>query len=77
MSPRSEPAQAPPQSRRNLLYGIFSIALAGVLLYYSLRGVEWARVWATIQHADWLYLAVACLITSCSFFLRACIAPRI
>jgi uncharacterized protein (TIRG00374 family) len=42
-----------------------------VLLYYSLRGVEWGRVWTTITHARWQYLAVACLFTCCSYFVRA------
>lgn len=45
--------------------------LAAALLYCSLRGVEWARVWATIATARWSYLAGAALITSGSFFLRA------
>jgi uncharacterized protein (TIRG00374 family) len=61
----------PGKDRKRIWYGLLSIALAAVLLYYSLRGVEWARVWATITHARWQYLAVACLIICCSFFLRS------
>jgi len=72
MSTASEPVQVSQPNRRNIFYGIFSVLLAGVLLYFSLRGVEWRRVWDTIQHAEWLYLVIACLITCCSFFLRAC-----
>src|SRR3982751_5998964 len=52
-------AGAAPQDRRKLWYGLLSIALAAVLLYYALRGVEWARVWNTIVQADGVYLAAA------------------
>ena len=62
----------PPQNRRRLWYVLLSIALAAVLLYYSLRGVAWGSVWATIVHADRLYLLAACLSTSIAFFVRAC-----
>lgn len=61
----------PRKDRKRIWYGLLSTALAAVLLYYSLRGVEWARVWATITHARWQYLAAACLVASCSFFLRS------
>ncbi|MEO8369548.1 MAG: lysylphosphatidylglycerol synthase transmembrane domain-containing protein [Candidatus Solibacter sp.] len=60
------------QDRRKIWYGLISIALAAVLLYYALRGVDWGTVWATMVKADLLWLAVACLLTSCSFFVRAC-----
>jgi uncharacterized protein (TIRG00374 family) len=42
-----------------------------VLLYWSLRGVEWSRVWQTVSAARWRYLAAAAAITCCSYFLRA------
>ena len=63
------PAQ---QDRRRLWYALLSVALAAVLLYYAFRGVEWARVWATIVHADGLYLLGAGLFTCGAFFVRAC-----
>jgi uncharacterized protein (TIRG00374 family) len=59
------------KDRRRVWYGLLSAALAAGLLYYALRGVEWARVWTTIAHARWQYLAAACLTTCCSFFLRS------
>src|ERR1039458_5144385 len=43
--------EAPGKDRKRIWYGLLSAALAAVLLYYSLRGVEWARVWTTIIHA--------------------------
>jgi uncharacterized membrane protein YbhN (UPF0104 family) len=45
--------------------------LAAVLLYLSIRGVEWARVWRTIAAAQWRYIAAAAGFTMFSFFMRA------
>ena len=50
---------------------MLSILLAGVLLYFSVRGVDWGRVWRIIAAAQWRYLAVAAAFTTFSFFLRA------
>jgi glycosyltransferase 2 family protein len=50
---------------------VLSTLLAGVLLYFSLRGVAWGRVWAIIAGARWSYLALAAAITSFSFFQRS------
>jgi uncharacterized protein (TIRG00374 family) len=61
----------PRKDPKRIWYGLLSGVLAVVLLYYSLRGVEWARVWITITHARWQFLAAACLTTSCSFFMRS------
>ena len=53
--------ETPGKDRKSIWYGLLSAALAVVLLYYSLRGVEWARVWTTITHARWQFLLAACL----------------
>lgn len=45
--------------------------LAGVLLYYSLRGIEWREVGQLIASARLGLLAVAAAMTSVSLFLRA------
>jgi len=50
---------------------VLSIALAAVLLWLSIRGVEWRRVERTIARAELRYLAAALAITLCSYFLRA------
>jgi uncharacterized protein (TIRG00374 family) len=50
---------------------VLSTLLAGVLLYFSLRGVAWGRVWATIAGARWRYLAAAAAFTTFSFFVRS------
>jgi glycosyltransferase 2 family protein len=64
-------AETPPRDRKKLWYGLISVALAAVLLYYALRGVEWGRVWVTMVRADRLWLGVACLFTCIGFFMRA------
>ena len=63
--------EPPPKDRRRFWYGLLSVLLAAILLYYSLRGVEWARVWTTIAHARWAYLAGAGLTLCGSYFLRS------
>src|ERR1035441_7490777 len=63
--------EAPGKDRKRIWYGLLSAALAAVLLYYSLRGGEWARVWTTIIHARWQFLLAGCLTLGCSFFLRS------
>jgi uncharacterized protein (TIRG00374 family) len=50
---------------------ILSIALAAVLLYFALRGVDWSRVGQMIASADWKLLLVSASITCFSFFVRA------
>src|SRR5664279_333732 len=64
-------SEPPPKDRRRFWYGLLSVLLAAVLLYYSLRGVEWARVWTTIAHARWPLLAGAALTLCSSYFLRS------
>ena len=50
---------------------ILSVPLAALLLYLSLRGVEWKGVWRTIAGARWAFLAAGCGCSCFSFFLRA------
>jgi uncharacterized membrane protein YbhN (UPF0104 family) len=45
--------------------------LAAALLYYSLRGVDWGRVWATVKGAHPGWIAASALIMSLSSFLRS------
>jgi uncharacterized membrane protein YbhN (UPF0104 family) len=56
---------------RKALSWTLSIFVSGILLYYSLRGVEWAQVWRIIVGAQWQYFAAGAGITTVSFFLRA------
>lgn len=50
---------------------ILSLPLAAVLLYLSLRGVDWKGVWQTIAGARWGFLAAGCGCWCFSFFLRS------
>ncbi len=50
---------------------VLSTLLAGILLYFTLRHVDWNRVWHTILGARWDYLAITAALTTFSFFLRA------
>ncbi|HWB83416.1 MAG TPA: lysylphosphatidylglycerol synthase transmembrane domain-containing protein [Bryobacteraceae bacterium] len=59
------------QTRRGIWRWAVSFALAGILLYVSLRGVDWGRVWRIIVTADWRWLLVSCAIMCFSFFLRS------
>ena len=53
------------------IYWIASLALAGGLLYYSLRGIEWARVWTTVRRAQPQEVALALVAISLALFLRS------
>lgn len=50
---------------------MLALPLAGFLLYWSLRGVDWKSVWATLAGARWEFIALACFMVCVSFFLRA------
>jgi len=45
--------------------------LAAVLLYYSLRGIDWPQVWVTLSHAELKFILVWLVIVTLSLFLRA------
>ena len=64
-------ADTSPRLRRAIWSWIVPTLLAALLLYYSLRGVQWGRVWTTIAGAHWQWLAAAGLITCLSSFLRS------
>lgn len=57
--------------RPRAIYWVASLALAGVLLYYSLRGIEWLRVWNIVRGARAPVVGLALAIISFSLFLRA------
>jgi uncharacterized protein (TIRG00374 family) len=58
-------------AKRNAWSWAISILVAAVLLYFSLRGVEWGAVWRTIANAHARYLVFALATCSTSFFMRA------
>jgi glycosyltransferase 2 family protein len=57
--------------RRGAWRWALSIPLAVVLLYYSLRGVEWSRIWRIIAAARWQYIIAAGAIVAFNLFMRS------
>jgi uncharacterized membrane protein YbhN (UPF0104 family) len=57
--------------KRRFWSWILALPLAGFLLYWSLRGVDWKTVWSTILRARWNYLLAAGILTCNSFFMRS------
>jgi uncharacterized protein (TIRG00374 family) len=66
-----ETAVPPLQGLKKTVYWIASLALAGVLLYYSLRGIEWREVWATLSSARLAFVALALALMTLALFLRS------
>ena len=52
-------------------YWVVALALAGLLLYFSLRGIEWGKVWQVLSRADWWFVVLAMCIATVALFLRA------
>src|SRR4051794_14000451 len=67
----AEPNEKLSTPRPRAIYWILSFALAGALLYYSLRGIEWSRVWSIMRAAHPPTVALAVLISSVTLFLRS------
>lgn len=53
------------------IYWIVSLALAGLLLYLSLRGIDWKQVWKIITGASIPILMLASGVYSFNLYLRA------
>jgi len=64
----NEPA-TPRRSRA--LYWSASIAIAAALLYFSLRGIEWGRVWTVLKSARPGIVALALGVISFNLLLRS------
>jgi uncharacterized membrane protein YbhN (UPF0104 family) len=52
------------------IYWVLSLPLAGVLLYFSLRGIEWRQVWSILRGADVLLVLLASTLMAAALFLR-------
>jgi glycosyltransferase 2 family protein len=66
-----ETAAPPAQGSKKAIYWIASLALAGVLLYYSLRGIEWHQVWFTLSSAQVPFVVLALALMTLALFLRS------
>jgi uncharacterized membrane protein YbhN (UPF0104 family) len=58
-------------SRRSLWVLLFSLILASVLLYFTLRGLDWSAFWKTIRNGYYEFLMLVILIGSANYFIRA------
>ena len=67
----AEPTERIETPRPRAIYWVVSLGLAGVFLYYSLRGIEWGSVWTTLKSARPLVVALAAGIMSGTLFLRS------
>lgn len=57
--------------RPKAIYWVISLALAAVFLYFSLRGIDWKSVWATLKSARLPIVAAATGMMSVTLFLRS------
>jgi uncharacterized protein (TIRG00374 family) len=62
---------APPRRRSKAGYWIAAFALAAILLYYSLRGIQWGEVWRILTRASLLYVGFTSALVTIALFLRA------
>ncbi|HZS54851.1 MAG TPA: lysylphosphatidylglycerol synthase transmembrane domain-containing protein [Bryobacteraceae bacterium] len=53
------------------IYWAIAFSIAGVLLYFSLRGLNWKQVGVTLSRANVAYIGVSLLIASFSLLMRA------
>jgi len=64
-----------PTAQQNFAYSYWklpiAIGLAGFLLYFALRGVEWKRVGSIVVHCRVGYLMLACACGTLSYIVRA------
>jgi len=63
--------EAPAAPGRVFWSWVLPSALAVLLLYFAVRGVEWGRVWDLIARASWIWLLAVIGSTSFSSLLRS------
>ena len=66
----AEQSENPAKSRR-AIYWIVALALAGVFLYFSLRGIQWLQVWTIVRSARLEFVALTLGTVSLALFVRA------
>ncbi len=60
-----------PRQPSRWIYWALALLIAALLLYFSLRKVDWAEVGRTLAHADLRYVAIALAISSFALLMRA------
>jgi hypothetical protein len=66
--PGSEQRQ---NSRRSSGIILFSLTLAVVLLYFTLRGLDWSAFWETVKNGHYGIILIMIPIASINYFIRA------
>ncbi len=70
LEPSEGTVPAQPQRRSPWLLA-FSLALAAVLLYFTLRGLDWAAFWTTVRNGRYVFVLLVVPIASANYFIRA------
>jgi len=61
----------PEKKRSHTWVLVFAFALAAVLLYFTLRGLDWASFWETITSGHYAILLLTIPLASINYFIRA------
>ncbi len=69
-SPSRQTESAKP-GRGRLLYWLVAFPIAGILLFFSLRGIEWVRIREVLAGANFLLIALAAMIASGNMLMRS------
>ena len=59
------------RGRLRLISSVVAVCLAAILLYYSLRGIEWRRVAEILVSARIPYVVMSCVLSFSALFLRS------
>jgi uncharacterized protein (TIRG00374 family) len=61
----------PAKKKRSTWVLVFAFILAGVLLYFTLRGLDWDTFWATITSGHYEFVLLTIPIASVNLYIRA------
>ncbi len=56
--------------KKNVIKYVLSFVLAGVLVYFAFRGVDWTAFWAGLKETRWGYVALFVLFSVLALVLR-------
>jgi uncharacterized protein (TIRG00374 family) len=68
---RGEQVATETPRRPRALYWAAALGIAAVLLYFSLRGIDWQRVWTLLRGASPSLLGIVLFLMSVAMFLRS------
>jgi uncharacterized protein (TIRG00374 family) len=63
--------QHPPKNPRWFIWLIFSLVIASVFIYFSLRNLDWGKFWETISHGHYEIIWFVLPIISINYYFRA------